>query len=96
MILFLKIYGGLFALLFVSGCGPSEAVIKGNVFVATKGGVNYKLALIDVKISPEIEFNNVVKTSADPINAQMKKRSDEITKMISFYRDAEIIYNTKL
>jgi hypothetical protein len=41
-----KIFGALFALFFISGCGPSEAVIKGNVFVATKGGVNYKLALL--------------------------------------------------
>lgn len=91
-----KIFGTLLALLFISGCGPSEALIKGNVFVATKGGVNYKLALIDVKISPEIEFSNVVKTSADPINAQMKNRSAEITKMISVFRDTEIKYNDKL
>ncbi|MFZ1074040.1 MAG: hypothetical protein WAO21_11490 [Verrucomicrobiia bacterium] len=63
---FAKLFIGLFLFTLFAGCSPREEKIDGSIFIATRGGENFKLGLVTVSVFDEQQFAPcLAKTTAD-------------------------------
>lgn len=69
--------------------------VSGNVFVATKGGTNYKLALVPVAAFPSSKFESLLKASLERSTFALRKKEQEILSQIESYAETVKEYKTK-
>lgn len=78
------------AMLALASCQPSESDVSGQVFIVTKGGQNYKLGLVEVKVIPEDPLKPYIQSKLDtakrqladlaPITKNLKREYDQASE----------------
>lgn len=75
--------------IFVAGCYPKSITVDGEIFIVTKGGMNYKLGRIEVKaVSYDKEFLYHENAVFPVFKNMIEKKLNEFKEIKSLYENA--------